>query len=265
VSKVHFANIGKSFLSLKMQQKNKHELNPRVSADIVIFGFDFNQLKVLLIERENLDATEGMSQALPGDLIYENEDLYMAASRILNELTGLNNIYLEQVGAFGDPNRLNKEQDKLWLKSVRQQPDERVITVAYYSLVNLNDYVPQASSFAKSTVWIPLNEIAELAFDHSKILSKALHKLKEKIMMQPIGFNLLPEKFTFSQLHKLYESILGRELDKRNFRRKMLKLKLVESLDEKQEGVPHKPSRYFKFNEENYNRLIENGYDNFGF
>jgi 8-oxo-dGTP diphosphatase len=265
VSKVHFANIGKSFLSLKMQEKNRHELNPRVSADCVIFGFDFNQLKVLLIERQSAESGESFGQALPGDLIYEAENLDMAASRVLNELTGLQNIFLEQVGAFGDPNRLNKEQDKQWLKFVRQQPDERVITVAYYSLVNMNDYAPQASSFAKSASWIPVHEIGSLAFDHFEILQKALKKLKEKIMMQPIGFNLLPEKFTFSQLHKLYEAILDRELDKRNFRRKMLKLSLVESLDEKQEGVPHKPSQFFKFNEENYNRLIENGFDNFGF
>jgi 8-oxo-dGTP diphosphatase len=125
--------------------------------------------------------------------------------------------------------------------------------------------VPQASSFAKSASWVLVDEVSELAFDHFQIFQAARKKLKDKINMRPIGFNLLPEKFTFSQLHKLYESILGRELDKRNFRRKMLKLKLVESLDEKQEGVPHKPSRYFKFNEENYNRLIENGYDNFGF
>ena len=123
----------------------------------------------------------------------------------------------------------------------------------------------QASSFAKSAAWIPLNEIDELAFDHSDILQTALKKLKNKIRIQPLGFNLLPEKFTLSQLQKLYEAILGRELDKRNFRRKMLKLQLVEMLEERQEKVPHKPSQYFKFNETNYNKLIENGFDNFGF
>jgi 8-oxo-dGTP diphosphatase len=110
-----------------------------------------------------------------------------------------------------------------------------------------------------------VHDITELAFDHYEIYQAALKKLKNKIIAQPIGFNLLPEKFTLSQLHKLYEVILGRDLDKRNFRRKMLKLKIVESLDEKQEGVPHKPSQFFKFNEENYTKLIENGYDNFGF
>jgi 8-oxo-dGTP diphosphatase len=230
----------------------------------VIFGFDFNQLRVLLIERSAVENVPSM-MALPGDLIYEEENLDMAASRVLKELTGLEEIYLEQVGAFGDPDRLNKKNDQLWLKAVRQDPDARVITIAYYSLVNLDNYTPQASSFAKSASWMLVDDIQELAFDHAEIVSAALKKLKDKIISQPIGFNLLPEKFTLSQLHRLYESILGRDLDKRNFRRKMLKLKLVESLDEKQEGVPHKPSQYFKFNEENYNKLIENGYDNFGF
>jgi 8-oxo-dGTP diphosphatase len=247
-----------------MQSKNKHEVNPRISADCVIFGFDFNQLRVLLIERSAVENVPSM-MALPGDLIYEEENLDMAASRVLKELTGLEEIYLEQVGAFGDPDRLNKKNDQLWLKAVRQDPDARVITIAYYSLVNLDNYAPQASSFAKSASWMLVDDIQELAFDHAEIVSAALKKLKDKIISQPIGFNLLPEKFTLSQLHRLYESILGRDLDKRNFRRKMLKLKLVESLDEKQEGVPHKPSQYFKFNEENYNKLIENGYDNFGF
>jgi 8-oxo-dGTP diphosphatase len=191
--------------------------------------------------------------------------LDIAANRVLFELTGLQTIFLEQVGAFGDTDRLNKEADKKWLRAVREEPDARVITIAYFSLVNIHEYAPQASSFAKSAAWIPLNEIDELAFDHSDILQTALKKLKNKIRIQPVGFNLLPEKFTLSQLQKLYEAILGRELDKRNFRRKMLKLQLVEMLEERQEKVPHKPSQYFKFNETNYNKLIENGFDNFGF
>lgn len=247
-----------------MQSKNKHELNPRISTDCVIFGFDFNQLRVLLIEREPVENVAQM-KALPGDLIYEDENLDMAAGRVLKELTGLTDIYLEQFGAFGDLNRLENPSDRKWLEAVRQDPDARVITIAYYSLVNLNDYVPQASSFAKSASWFLVDEISELAFDHFQIFQAARKELKDKINMRPVGFNLLPEKFTFSQLHRLYEVILGRELDKRNFRRKMLKLNLVESLDEKQEGVPHKPSQYFKFNEENYSKLLENGFDGFGF
>ncbi len=247
-----------------MSSKNNLELNPRISVDCVIFGFDLNQLKVLVIERSISDS-EKQILTLPGDLIYEGENLDIAANRVLFELTGLQTIFLEQVGAFGDTDRLNKEADKKWLRAVREEPDARVITIAYFSLVNIHEYAPQASSFAKSAAWIPLNEIDELAFDHSDILQTALKKLKNKIRIQPVGFNLLPEKFTLSQLQKLYEAILGRELDKRNFRRKMLKLQLVEMLEERQEKVPHKPSQYFKFNETNYNKLIENGFDNFGF
>jgi 8-oxo-dGTP diphosphatase len=247
-----------------MSSKNNLELNPRISVDCVIFGFDLNQLKVLVIERSISDS-EKQILTLPGDLIYEGENLDIAANRVLFELTGLQTIFLEQVGAFGDTDRLNKEADKKWLRAVREEPDARVITIAYFSLVNIHEYAPQASSFAKSAAWIPLNEIDELAFDHSDILQTALKKLKNKIRIQPLGFNLLPEKFTLSQLQKLYEAILGRELDKRNFRRKMLKLQLVEMLEERQEKVPHKPSQYFKFNETNYNKLIENGFDNFGF
>ena len=247
-----------------MSSKNNLELNPRISVDCVIFGFDLNQLKVLVIERSISDSDKQIL-TLPGDLIYEGENLDIAANRVLFELTGLQTIFLEQVGAFGDTDRLNKEVDKKWLRAVREEPEARVITIAYFSLVNIHEYAPQASSFAKSAAWIPLNEIDELAFDHSDILQTALKKLKNKIRIQPVGFNLLPKKFTLSQLQKLYEAILGRELDKRNFRRKMLKLQLVEMLEERQEKVPHKPSQYFKFNETNYNKLIENGFDNFGF
>jgi len=247
-----------------MSSKNNLELNPRISVDCVIFGFDLNQLKVLVIERSISDSDKQIL-TLPGDLIYEAENLDIAADRVLFELTGLQTIFLEQVGAFGDTDRLNKEADKKWLRAVREEPEARVITIAYFSLVNIHEYAPQASSFAKSAAWIPLNEIDELAFDHFDILQTALKKLKNKIRIQPVGFNLLPEKFTLSQLQKLYEAILGRELDKRNFRRKMLKLQLVEMLEERQEKVPHKPSQYFKFNEANYNKLIENGFDNFGF
>jgi 8-oxo-dGTP diphosphatase len=248
-----------------MNTNNKLKLNPNLSTDCVIFGFDFEKLNVLLIDRSSETNEISSRLALPGNLIYDSENLDMAAIRVLNELTGLQNIYLEQVGAFGDPDRLNKEADREWLKSIRAQPKARVITVAYFSLVKMEDYTPQASSFAKAANWFPVKEIKELAFDHFEILQEALKKLKDKIRIQPIGFNLLPEKFTLGQLHKLYEAILDKKLDKRNFRRKILKLDIITNIDEKQKGVPHKPSQYFTFNEENYKNLSETGFDNFGF
>ena len=246
-------------------KKINSELNPNVSVDCVIFGFDLEQLTVLLIDRGEISSAFGPRLALPGNLIYDNENLDMAANRVLDELTGLNNIYLEQVGAFGDPDRIHKESDREWLKSIRAEPEARVITVAYFTLVPMSDYKPQASSFAKNADWVPLNEIKELAFDHFEILQAAKEKLKQKIKIQPIGFNLLPEKFTLSQLHRLYESILDKPLDKRNFRRKIQKLDILTSLREKQRGVPHKPSLLYKFNEEKYQELTQTGFDNFGF
>ena len=248
-----------------MQKKNVSELNPNVSVDCVIFGFDLEKLNVLVIDRGEIELAENVRMALPGNLIYNNENLDQAAYRVLEELTSLKNIYLEQIGAFGDLNRICKEADRAWLQSIRAEPEARVITVAYFSLVKMEDYMPHAASFAKNAAWIPANEITDLAFDHYDILQAARNKLKEKIKIQPIGFNLLPEKFTLSQLHKLYESILDKELDKRNFRRKVQKLDILTQLNEKQEGVPHKPSELYKFNEEKYQEITQNGYDNFGF
>jgi 8-oxo-dGTP diphosphatase len=245
--------------------QHKQELNPNVSADCVIFGFDFEKLNVLIIRRSTDATNKATRMALPGDLIYDTENLDMAASRILKELTGLTNIFMEQVAAFGDPDRIKTPQDQKWLKSIRTQPNARVITVGYYSLVKMEDCSLHASSFAKSAEWIAVNEIEELAFDHMEILQAALKKLKEKIRIQPIGFNLLPEKFTLGQLHKLYEAILDKQIDKRNFRRKILKLDILTSLDEKQKGVAHKPSKFVKFNERKYNKLTETGFDNFSF
>ena len=246
-------------------KKINSELNPNVSVDCVIFGFDLDQLTVLLIDRGEISSAFGPRLALPGNLIYDNENLDMAANRVLDELTGLKNIYLEQVGAFGDPDRIHKESDREWLKSIRAEPEARVITVAYYTLVTMAQYKPQASSFAKNADWVPVNEIQELAFDHFEILQAAKEKLKQKIKIQPIGFNLLPQKFTLSQLHRLYESILDKPLDKRNFRRKIQKLDILTRLREKQRGVPHKPSLLYEFNEEKYQELTQMGFDNFGF
>ena len=244
---------------------NLNQLNPNVSVDCVIFGFDLEKLTVLLIDRGVNKEDKGIKLALPGNLIYNNEHLDQAANRVLDELTGLKDIYLEQVGAFGDPNRNRKDSDREWLKSIRKEPEARVITVAYFSLVKMPDYIPQASSFAKIAGWASVSEINELAFDHFEILQAAKEKLKQKIKIQPIGFNLLPKKFTLSQLHRLYESILEKPLDKRNFRRKIQKLDIVTSLKEKQRDVPHKPSQLFEFNEVRYRELTHNGFDNFGF
>jgi 8-oxo-dGTP diphosphatase len=168
-----------------MQKKNVSELNPNVSVDCVIFGFDLEKLNVLVIDRGEIELAENVRMALPGNLIYNNENLDQAAYRVLEELTSLKNIYLEQIGAFGDLNRICKEADRAWLQSIRVEPEARVITVAYFSLVKMEDYMPHAASFAKNAAWIPANEITDLAFDHYDILKVARNKLKEKIKNQP--------------------------------------------------------------------------------
>jgi ADP-ribose pyrophosphatase YjhB (NUDIX family) len=237
-------------------------LNPNVSVDCVIFGFDGERLKVLLIDRgqSEHEKSEDKVYALPGNLIHEDEDLNEAAERVLHELTGLEDIFLEQFGSFGDPMRLTKEHDLEWLKSIRAQPDARVITVAYYSLIRADQYEIHASSFAKDAVWHDLDELPPLGFDHAEIIDSALRELKFKSKYQPIGFELLPEKFTLGQLQKLYEAILSTELDKRNFRRKILKMSFLVPLKEKQIGVPHKPARYYTFDKDKYQSYKSNDF-----
>jgi 8-oxo-dGTP diphosphatase len=235
----------------------EHKINPNVSVDNVILGFDGNELKVLLIERKHEYTTEKDFLALPGDLIYEDEPLDDAANRVLYELTGLKDIFLEQFYTFGDPKRISKEADVNWLKSIRAVPEARVITVAYYTLVKIENYNPSASGFASNAIWMPINDVPYLAFDHNDIFNKAIENLKHKLYRQPIGFELLPKKFTLAQLQRLYEIILQTSLDKRNFRRKILKTEFIIQLDEKQTGVAHKPAMLYKFDKKKFDSTSE--------
>lgn len=242
---------------------NGHELNPHVSVDCVVFGFQDAKLKVLLIERvhELEDGLESTDTLLPGDLIRNDENLDDAASRVLEELTGLDHIYLEQIAAFGDPDRVNRQDDKHWLSQVRTDPDARVITIGYYSLIRPENFKLAASSFAKTASWHDITAIPNLAFDHNMILSQGLVALKTKLRNHPVGFELLPKKFTLGQLQQLYETILDAELDKRNFRRKILKLNFLEPLDEHQKGVAHKPAQLYRFDKKRYEELPSSVFD----
>lgn len=234
-------------------------LNPNVSVDCVIFGFDSEKLKVLLIDRgQEVSGEAEKVYVLPGNLIRDDENLDEAAGRVLKELTGLHDIYLEQFGSFGDPNRLTKESDLEWLKSIRAEPDARVITVAYYSLIRSDQYELHASSFAKEAFWHDIDNLPALGFDHREIIETALKELKFKSKYQPLGFELLPEKFTLTELKHVYEAILETDLDKRNFRRKILKMSFLVPLEEKQVGVPHKPAQYFMFNKQKYEDYRQN-------
>lgn len=223
-------------------------VNPHVSVDCVVFGFDENKLKVLLIEQDQLSTHQHEKRlALPGNLVYEQESLDKAAERVLLELTNLTGVYLRQFHAFGNPERVRKEADKLWLQKYRSDPNARVITIAYYSLVRMELYIPKAGSFAASSYWVDINDVPDLAFDHNEILDKALNALQEDLGQHKIGIDLLPKKFTLGQLQRLYEVILDKELDKRNFRKTIKRLPNIKPLNEKQIGVSHKPAQLFRF------------------
>lgn len=220
--------------------------NPNVSTDCVVFGFDDEKLKVLLIEQRKQGDFK-VQYALPGDHVLEDEDLDQAANRVLKELTNLEGIFLHQFQTFGNPNRLKDVKDQDWLRTFRADPNARVITVAYYSLVKMEAYKPEAASFAGNVVWQNVDEIPQLAFDHNEILAAALKHLRDDFEFKNIALELLPKKFTLSMLQSLHEIVLGVKLDKRNFRKKIKKSSAVTPLDEKQKGVDHKPAQLFKF------------------
>ena len=216
------------------------------TVDNVIFGFDEGDLKVLLIKRGE-DPHKG-KWALPGYFVYPNEDLDTAAKRVLDELTGLRNVYLEQVRTFGAVNR---------------HPFGRVITVAYFSLIKISDYTIQPSSIAQKAKWHAIAKVKELAFDHKEILDACFNRLKWLVRSRPVGFELLPPKFTLTELQHLYEAILEPEagLDKRNFRKKILSMNLLIELDETQEGVAHRPARLYQFDKDKYEEFLAEGFN----
>lgn len=214
-----------------------------MSIDCAVFGYGREGLKILLIER----GAEPFKDfwAIPGDLVYPKEDLEAAVQRVLKALTGISNLYMDQASTFGEVNR---------------HPLGRVITVGYYSLVNIDQYNLKASSWATKLKWVPLSEIPNLAFDHSKIVESSLSRLRKNMRIQPIGFNLLPKKFTLNDIQKLYEDLFGSQFDRANFRKKILKMKILQPLKELEKNVPHRPAKLYKFNQKRYNSLRDKGF-----
>ena len=174
-----------------------------------------------------------------------NETLEEAARRELEEETGLQQVFLEQLFTFG---------------AVDRDPRERVVSVAYYALVNLSDHKVHAATDARDAGWFGVHDVPSLAFDHSEILSMALDRLRGKLRYQPIGFELLPKKFTLSQLQHLYELVLERELDKRNFRKRVLAMDLLVETDEVERDVAHRAARLYRFDEPRYRKLVNRGF-----
>ena len=215
-----------------------------VTVDCVVFGLDEQELKVLLIERD-LEPFKGQ-WALPGGFVRPGESLEQTAFRELQEETGLKDIFLEQLYTFGD---------------VERDPQGRVVTVAYYALVNLGEHTIQAATDVRNAAWFSIDDLPKLPFDHQQIFDVALKRLKAKVRYEPIGFELLPEKFTLTQLQRLYEKVLDMPIDKRNFRKKILSMELLKELNEVEVDVAHRAARLYKFDETKYRQLKEKGFN----
>lgn len=219
---------------------------PAVTVDCVIFGLDESStLKVLLIKRAHEPFRD--QWALPGGFVDMDEPLETAALRELEEETGVKDLFIEQLFTFGDPDR---------------DPRGRVISVAYYALVNLEEHPVRADSDARNVEWFDIEALPKLAFDHGKIMNTAIKRLRSKVRYEPIGFELLPEKFTLTQLQDLYETILGVKtpLNKRNFRTRILKMGVLKEVG-KQQGVAHRPAKLYTFDREQYRKLAQEKYE----
>lgn len=227
-----------------MGQNFSNEVIDTLSIDCLIFGFQDSKLEVLLVKH-----AEGIikgSWALPGGWVTYNENIDDAAGRILGDLTGVGNLYLEQLHAFGEVDRY---------------PNKRVITIAYIALTKPENYQLIPGFTASDAKWYDVKDIHELPYDHSNILQSGLDSLRRKVRYEPIGFNLLPEKFTLRELQELYEAILDVKLDKPNFRRKIMKMNLLIPCNEKQEGVSHRAARLYRFDKEIYDKLKNKGFN----
>lgn len=230
-----------------------------ISLDCVVFGFHDNQLKVLLLRMKYTK-----EWALPGGFVRNDESLELAATRVLKQRTGLDNIFLKQFQVFSDPQRSKTnpavkdlivsgaDTDNSWF-------NYRFISVGFYALVDFSKAEPTHDIFSDLCEWKTLDDINTLIIDHNQILLKALENLRIQLNYQPIGYNLLSDKFTMPEFQKLYETILGKELDRRNFQRKMLSYNILNKLEERKTGGAHKSPFLYEFNLENYQKALQNG------
>jgi len=223
-------------------EKHLVKFESAFSIDCVIFGFEAGELKILLIERSDEPFKDWL--ALPGDLVENDEGIEEAAERILHELTGLNELHMEQFHTFGAVNR---------------HPRGRIITVAYYALIRIDGQRElKPGNFAKKALWHTVTDLPKLAYDHTEIFKTGFTKLRRRLSYQPIAYELLPEKFTLTQLQQLYEAILNKKLDKRNFRKKMLSYGFLKELDEKQKNVSFRAAKLYKFDRRKYSKIFQN-------
>lgn len=219
------------------------EIIDALSIDCVIFGFSNGILSVLLV-KHGQGVTKGQ-WALPGGWIKYNESIDDSAYRILTAQTSVTKIYLEQFKTFGNVHRF---------------PDKRVITVVYYALVNKESFELHAGITVSDVQWFEMNKLPQMAFDHKIIIDSCFEFVQHKVQHEPIGFNLLPKKFTLLQIQELYEAVLGKKLDKPNFRRKLSKMELLVACNEKQTDVPHRAASLYQFDKKIYSKLIKQGF-----
>lgn len=217
---------------------------PALTVDCVVFGLDEHDLKVLLIQRKLQPFQH--SWALPGGFVRVDETLDEAARRELEEEAGVRDVYLEQLYTFGE---------------LERDPRERVVTVAYFALAKLSDHRIRAATDAMGVGWFGLDDLPRLGFDHVGIVQRAHERLRGKVRYAPVGFELLPPRFSLTQLQRLYEIILGTALDKRNFRKKILAMDLLVETDEVEQGVRHRAARLYRFDRRKYDRLTKQGFE----
>jgi 8-oxo-dGTP diphosphatase len=217
---------------------------PALAVDCVVFGLDEADLKVLLIQRKLHPFQHAW--ALPGGFVRIEETLDVAARRELEEEAGVTDVFLEQLYTFS---------------ALDRDPRERVVSVAYYALAKLSDHRIRAATDAMGVGWFGLDDLPKLAFDHTEIVLRAHDRLRGKVRYAPIGFELLPPRFSLTQLQRLYEIVLGTDLDKRNFRKKILAMDLLVETDEVEQGVRHRAARLYRFDRRKYERLTRHGFE----
>jgi ADP-ribose pyrophosphatase YjhB (NUDIX family) len=240
---------------------NPNNFLPGVSIDCVVIGFDLNQLHILLLKMKDAELW-----LLPGGFVQKDEDMDSAASRILKERTGIKLPYLKQFHTFGNLNRReNNPVDNsdspmaVQFKEMLPWLEQRFISTGYLSLVDMRNSKPTPDYLSDSCTWIPLESLPELIYDHNMIVDKALEQIRNQINYLPIGFSLLPEKFTMKEYQVLYEEILKKKLDRANFQKKILKLGFLDRHEKQLKGGAHKAPYLYAFNKDKYNELLEKG------
>jgi len=225
-----------------MQQYYAQHKKMFVAVDCIIFGWDEGQLKLLILKRD-FEPAKGKN-SLIGGFVRENESLDEAARRILFELTGLSDIYLEQLNAYGEVNR---------------DPGERTISVAYFALLKIQNLDPEYVR-GHGANWVHISKLPKLIFDHNLMVQKAIRRLRRRAKSEPTGFELLPKKFTLPQLQGLYEDIYQMKFDNRNFRKKILSMNILKKLNEKDKSCSKKGAYFYKFDKQKYDRFLQNGF-----